>query len=74
MSDTSLAGIDVTEVTASFSATINIGNFENLKPEISITATVGEGQDPHEVQKTLSKYARAEVDEIKKYINKVLES
>lgn len=73
MTDPNLEGLTIKEVTASFSMTINIGNYENMKPEISMTAEVSKGQDPHEVQKALSKYVRKEISETQKYIKGILE-
>lgn len=73
MGDPLLDGIKVKTVTAGFSTTINIGNFENLKPEISMTAEVEDGQDPNEVQKSISKYVRKEINDVQKHIKSILE-
>ena len=35
-----------TEIKVSLAQTINLGNYENIRPEVSLTAQLEEGDDP----------------------------
>jgi len=42
-----------TEIRISLAHTINLGNYENIRPEISMTVVVEDGDNPAQVFRTL---------------------
>lgn len=53
--------MQITEVRASWTETVNLGNYSNVKPSLSLTALVEEGEDPEEVRCALMQLCRASV-------------
>lgn len=58
----------VTSVTYSLDATINIGDFENVKPSYSVTVEIEDGDDPDKVRafakNKVTAWMNSEYDEI----------
>lgn len=57
------------EVTVTKSVTINIGDFQNIKPEYSLSVTLDEGANPNEVRAkllaTIDSWLEADIKEAK---------
>jgi hypothetical protein len=53
--------------------TINLGNFENMKPGYRLSATLEEGENPHgaraKLKATVDGWLEADVDEARKELN-----
>lgn len=58
--------MQITQVTVSYSELVSLGDYCNAKPQISMTATVEEGENPAEVRKQLNdmvkRYVHSEID------------
>lgn len=61
----------VTQVTVSYSETYSTGNYGNVKPSVSFTATLDEGDEETTVRKILMEVAR---DQVRSEIDDVLEA
>jgi len=59
----------VKEIRASYSATINLGNYENMKLEAGLTVTCPAGEDPEAVFKEAQELCRQMVEEQAEAIN-----
>ena len=53
----------ITQITASWQETVSLGNYSNVKPSISLTATLDEGDDPAAWKAALMNEARTFVQE-----------
>jgi hypothetical protein len=52
----------VTQVSVSYSYTFNLGNYSSVRPEVSLTAELEEGDSPETVQRTLLDTAKGQVE------------
>lgn len=53
----------ITQVTASYSYTYNLGDYKSIRPEVTLTAILEEGDDPEGVRATLQIEARLSVQD-----------
>ncbi len=51
----------IREITVSVGRTINLGNFESLRCDVSATATVDEGRTAEEVRQEIGDWLRGQV-------------
>lgn len=63
--------MQITSVTASWSETCSLGNYSNVKPSLTLTATVGEDENAAEVYQRLTALCRIHVQE---EVNQALET
>ena len=61
----------ITEVTASWTETANLGNYSNVKPSLTLTAQLAEDDNPHIVAEQLLLTCRAQVQDL---VDQALES
>lgn len=54
-------GMNITQITVSYGETQSLPEYSNVKPSITLTATVGDGEMPEDVERTLWKHAIAAV-------------
>lgn len=48
----------VTKITVKLGITANAGNYQNIRPEVEVTAEVAEGESPQAVYAELAEFAR----------------
>lgn len=51
----------IREITVSVGRTVNLGNFESLRCDVSATATIAEGDEADEVRHQIGDWLRAHV-------------
>lgn len=54
----------IERVTVTYGRTWNMGNYSNVKPEVTVTAVLQDGDDPLAVQAELQQYAQGQVEAI----------
>ena len=50
----------IREIAVSVGRTVNLGNFESLRIDVSATATVGDGDDPESLRSQLSDWLKVQ--------------
>jgi hypothetical protein len=50
--------VQITEITASYAMTVNLGAYENIRVEAGATATLDEGDDPAQAHADLMNHAK----------------
>lgn len=57
----------ITKITYGLDTTINMGDFENYKPQVTAEATLEEGDNPQEAMAELKKFVQSQLmQDIKK--------
>jgi len=54
--------MEITEITVSYGQTQSLPEYSNVKPMVTLKATIGEDEDPHVVRRNLFEMARAFVE------------
>lgn len=55
--------MQIKQITVTYSYTFNLGNYSSIRPEVSLTADLAEGDEPEQARRELLQTAQAQVEE-----------